>query len=88
MAGPTTTLEHVFDARVATFAIKANEAINAEEAYRTAYAQATLEADGKNSEARKAQADLATTEARLKRDRAALAKDVALHMVLHLRGRS
>jgi hypothetical protein len=61
-------------------------AIESEETYRVAHAEATLRSEAKNAESRKADADKATSELRLARDRAALRRDVALQMVLFLRG--
>lgn len=75
-----------FTAAVERYAAAGEEAIVAEERYRVAHAEATLASESRNAEGRKADADRVTSDLRLARDRAALRRDVALQMVLHLRG--
>lgn len=61
------------------------ERITARGDYERAYTRALIMADGKSSEVRKAQADLAALEALLAYERATTAARALEHTVLHLR---
>lgn len=58
----------------------------AKEDYRLAHAKAFSESQGKNADARKADADAATTEQRLARDLAEIEAEAAYHTMIFLRG--
>lgn len=58
----------------------------AKEDYRLAHAKATAESQGKNADARKADADAATSKERLARDLAEIEAHAAYHTMIFLRG--
>ncbi len=58
----------------------------AAEAYRLAHAKAFQTSDGKNADARKADADAATSAERLARELAEVARDAAYHRLIGIRG--
>ena len=60
--------------------------VDAAEAYRVAHAGAMLHSDGKNEAMRKADADAATSELRLTRDRSEVSALACYHRLLFLRG--
>lgn len=62
------------------------KAARAREEYRIAYAQALLKSEGKTVDAKKAEADLATSELRLRRDETEIFAEADLHELLFVRG--
>ena len=65
---------------------KAKTAATASEDYRVAFGKALAESQGKNDAARKAEADIATSQLRRARDLAELEAEPAFHRMIHLRG--
>lgn len=76
-----------FEELVADYEQKAKVAILAEEKYRLAHCTILANSEAKNEAGRKAEADMATTVARLARDSAVLDAKIAEHRVIHARDR-
>lgn len=76
---------HAFENALELYRLAGEAAIQAEETYRRAFAAAILASKGGNAEARKADAETATSNERLARDRAALEREIARHMVEYLK---
>lgn len=77
-----TTLNRAVD----DWTARAEAHAKAAEAYRLAHANAFRASDGKNADARKADADAATSAERLARELAEVARDAAYHRLIGIRG--
>jgi hypothetical protein len=77
----------VVKVQIAIWREKAEIHSAAREDYRAAWGKAYLASDGKTADARKAAADIATSDLRLKRDQAEIAASAEWQLLLALRGK-
>lgn len=80
------TKEDAFGMTLDAWRKKAKAHAIAKEAYRSAHAAAFASSEGRTESARKAEADIVTSEARLARDLAEVEERAAYHAMIFLRG--
>lgn len=73
---------------IESWRLAAHAAARASEAYRSAWAKAFVVSCEKTEAAKKASADIATSDLRIHRNEAEIERDAALHVMLFLRGDS
>jgi len=75
-----------FDEALAEYKGTAEAHVIAQETYRAKHAMLFSRSEAKTADAKKAEADIATSIERLQRDKLEIAKDCAYHRVIFLRG--